>query len=221
MSVTLPATGWTKTPLRGYTVPNEDGSTDPADWGAIAYQMGVDIENGEFLTLDSKKASDLASTYPVGTTIHGTSAGNTNGWPTTTAATVVTFKRLTGNFAYQLYFTGTTTPTVQVRSATATGWSPWFAVAGPASPVAARSGTYTFASVTAPRSVTIAFPAGRFTVSPQISVATHNAGVYANVNSVTPSGFTLVLSASDGGNVIPSGDYLVDWTAMQTDGSGS
>lgn len=220
--MTLPASGWTTTPKLGLHVPLEDGTTDPADWSAIAYQFGLDVENIFFLIADSHNQADLASAYPVGFTLMRiTSNGASNGgWPA--GGTLLTMRRDDGSQTQQLLFvSGANTSAISWRNAATGAWSAWYQVAGVASPVAVRSGTYTFANVTAPRSVTIAFPAGRFTVAPQISVATHNAGVYANVNSVTASGFTLVLSAFDGGNTIPSGTYLVDWTAMQTDGSGS
>lgn len=210
------------TPRFGWTIPDPAGGDDVGSWPGVTYQLGVDIENQLFLDTDLHDASVLPSGYPFGLSLMTLTADGAASFGQSSASTLLTIRRDGATSGNQILFVGAgNSAAVYSRYGSSTGWFPWHLVAGSAAPVAARSGTFTFSNVTAPRSITIAFPAGRFTVSPQMSVATHNAGVYANVNSVTPSGFTLVLSASDGGDVIPSGDYAVDWTAIQTDGSGS
>lgn len=206
----------TKTPLKGYTVPSADGSDDPAEWPEIGFQMGVDIENGEFITTDSKHAADLYTTYPPGVTVMGISPTNAAslGWPT--SGTLVTINRSSGGGSWQLHFSGTSVPLVQARSATATSWSAWYLVAGSAAPVAQASGTYTFDNISAPASATIAFPSGRFTATPTVQVSSHDRNAVVGVTGKSTSGFTLLIGNNGGGSVMPTSGYSVEWTATQT-----
>lgn len=228
----------TTTPKNGWPIPSANGNDSVFNWPSICYQMGMAIDasfagipdmissHGVFAN-GSKQASDMPATYPVGVSVLGLSSASaeSGGWGGT-GGVVLTVVRDSGDLANQLYLGAGSVNVVNVlyRFGNPAGWNNWYSLGGSGGAAAVSSGTHTFTFTnvsTSPQTQAITFPTGRFTVAPQVTASTHNAGVSANINSVTASGFNLVLSASDGGGTIPTGDYAVDWIAMQTDGSGS
>lgn len=203
-----------QTPLRGYTVTEQDGSDPIQEWPGIIYQLGHDIEAADFLAVDAHPAGDQSSTYPPGVTLMRlTTAGATGGaWPA--PGTVLTHRIAGGGQTHQMLFVLGTNAAVYWRGASSGDWSRWYSLGGAAAPAATDSNTYTFDNVAGPTSATIAFPAGRFTAAPVVTATTHDRDAVVSVTGKTASGFTLLLGAN-GDRPIPSG-CTVEWIAMQS-----
>lgn len=216
MSTELPENGWTTKPKLGLTVPVPDGSTDIGDWGVIAYQMGIDIEDAQFLVNDIHQAADLAATYPLGVTIMRiTTAGSSSGGWGSVAGTILTIITADRVAAYQFWFNGGSNPNASWRVNTASGWSIWFTVASSSTPSAMATGqiTLTPPSGGGPVVGTVMLPAG-FTSPPRVAL-TAVTGAPGNVRvslnaSPTASQFQVALDRTDG-----AFGTSIQWTATQ------
>lgn len=208
-----------KTPIRGYTIPAEDGSDDIGEWPTIVAQGFIDVENGQFVAIGSKVASDAYNTWPVGISQMGLSAAQqtSGGWPGSGGGSSVwTMRRSDGNYTFQMFFQADTNngPTVWTRVGTANGWSPWKVVASPALPSAMASGTVTGTPPTGGGTVAmpVVFPAGRFSGAPNVTVSVQSTlpgQCSCSYGGVTATGCTVYLYRS--------GDTTttVSWEAVQ------
>lgn len=202
------------TPLMHLTVPATDGSDDIGDWPGLTRQGLIDLENTLILGIDSKVANAAYSTYPIGLSTLGLSlAGVQNsGWPGIQGM-VLSMRRGDGTITYQIKTDSG--GTLWSRFGSASGWSDWISMFNSGQPVASASGTKTFSNAAAPTSITVAFPAGRFTATPIVTVSTHDRDVVACVTGKSATGFTLLLGANGGASTFPNADYSVDWIAIQ------
>lgn len=213
-----------KTPLRGYTIPAADGSDDIGDLPGLIIQGFTDVENAQFLGIDSKIASDTYDTYPRGIAQMGLSAAHqvSDGWPHTgngSGCVLLSIRRQDGTYTFQLLMqsSGTSSgPVIWSRSGNANGWSPWRVVASPGLPTAMASGQISLTPPSGGGTVvgTVLFPTARFSTAPRVQltpVTTTPGNVQVSLNTLPSADQVQVaLYRSDGAT-----GTSIQWTATQ------
>lgn len=165
-------------------------------------------------------ASALATAYPLGWSyrVAATAEITSGGWPGATAALIITFRESSNAAHQQVWAIATgTIPNMFCRSGNSTIWSAWWNAAGPYGRAQGLA-TVPNAAPGSTSTVTVTFPANRFTLAPNVftNLRTANPSV-RNVaaGSITTTSFVITLE--NGGSTTTGGN--VDWHAMQDTGT--
>lgn len=203
------------TPIFGWTI--AEATTLLRDFPAVMAAGIKDIEDSLHIDGTSLVSATAYTSYPVGMSVAEIASAPDGGWPQASGL-VFTIRSKVGSRTAQFFLSGATTgpPLLWTRVGGSTGWASWVQFVGPTVADAVASGTFTFNNAAAPASATVAFPVGRFTSTPTVTVSTHDRDVVAGVAGKSSTGFTVLLGANGGGPSFPVADYQVDWIAMQS-----
>lgn len=200
-----------------YKWPIPDQSDEIADIADIVAAGLTAIENSFYVPPGSKAAAAASTSWPLGLSVMGLSAttAGDGGWPRAVSSTVVTVRRNASESAFQWWVVASSSaiPEVRVRTAGASGWSPWAYVTWLGQPSAEASGQIKISGGAGVRSVVVMLPANRFTKTPIVTVsnATSRPDVQTGCGTagVSATQFTCYVNRTD------TADASVNWLAVE------